>query len=994
MERISFWKDKSYVALDIETTGLDSTVNEIIELGAVLYSDGKEIESLNLLLKTKNKLPNFIKQLTKITDEELSTKGFEPNKGLKKLLDFIKDYPLVCHNAPFDIGFIQDKLLEHRLPTLNNKVYDTLTLSKIYLPFLNNHKLETVATGFQLEETEYHRATADARITGQIFHKLTDFIIEYIPFELNNTILEISNNLEQGATMPDHIERIIGYQRKYALISNKANDYLKLFASPYAASLGFNKSHNVINSNDYTPYAEFIEDEIEYAETVIAKEVEKEEIEDSFVDECFENEGLFCKHIDEYEYREGQVEMAKGVESAFENKEYLIVEAGTGIGKSLAYLVPALKFAYLNEKRVYVSTNTKNLQEQLFYKDLPVIKNSTHLPFQATMLKGRENYLCLRKWKELSRQYVMLLNPYEIQNYVYLPVWQRYTKTGDISENSSFYRESGSSIRKNYSAIWKRLSSDRHFCFGKNCPDNRNCYYRKVRNAAQASSLIIVNHSLMLTDVINDKFDAEVDNYLIIDEAHNLPDMAPNYLGSSLAYSDFGNLFNQMFHINQRLKLQSGILPTLRADIQKSGLIQEDKKGIFFSDIKGLTELLEDYKLSFFDIFANLGEIVQKQGNYGKLRYKAISNDLGDSLDQMINEMKVLEAKVESLSKFLNRVDRNHLADYDDHQDRLNSVLETAAELTATLTTFKEADFKNHALWANSFTFGDTQNATGILNYAPLDVSDLLNKLLYGAIDTIIFSSATLSLRNNFKYFKQRMGLDVITDKKVQEMIIHSPFNYDLQTRVIATSYLPQPSDKYYLEQSIELLRQSLKLNKGGSLVLFTSYRDLNEVYNSINDDMYQNNILLLAQGKGASRTTTISEFKENGKGVLLGTSSFWEGVDVPGDSLSLLVIFKLPFQVPSEPIVEALHEKLERDGKNSFQFSTLPNAMLKFRQGFGRLIRKQSDKGAVLILDSRLYSKKYGEYFKDIIPTKVIKVESPIEVRNILGEWFTKQGK
>jgi ATP-dependent DNA helicase DinG len=497
----------------------------------------------------------------------------------------------------------------------------------------------------------------------------------------------------------------------------------------------------------------------------------------------------------------------------------------------------------------------------------------------------------------------------------------------------------------------------------------------------------------MLTDLINERFDNEKDNYLIIDEAHNLPELAPSYLGVSVSYSDFSNLFNQLFFINQKQKLQSGILPTLRADVQKSSDLLDNKQKIVFSDLDVLEGIIDEYKVSFSEIFTAIGENVVEKGSYGKLRIKALTPELINGIKVLSEGTLTLQTKIQSLHDYIESISSNQLVNRDDHLERLIGSIDKLSELSLALKYFDNVDSGNNVVWTSTFSSVDAQPATGTINLAPLDFSEIMLKTLYEVIDTIVFSSATLSLRGNFKYFNKRMGLDLLKGKNHNELIIPSPFDYDVQTKVIAPSYLPNPTDRFHLPQSIELLLTTLKQNKGGSLVLFTSYKDLNAVYDKLSEDMYQNNILLLAQGKGASRTSTIREFIENGKGVLLGTSSFWEGVDVPGESLSLLIIYKLPFQVPTEPYVEALHEKIEREGKNPFQASTLPNAMLKFRQGFGRLIRKKSDRGIVLILDNRLFTKKYGEYFHDITPTKIIEVKAPIEVKSIVGKWFSPLG-
>jgi ATP-dependent DNA helicase DinG len=306
------------------------------------------------------------------------------------------------------------------------------------------------------------------------------------------------------------------------------------------------------------------------------------------------------------------------------------------------------------------------------------------------------------------------------------------------------------------------------------------------------------------------------------------------------------------------------------------------------------------------------------------------------------------------------------------------------------LDSLIEPDFEKYAFWFSCLDVQLENYPSGIYNYAPIMVNDVLPNILYNRVKSMIFTSATLSLRNSFKFFVSNMGLDklgtntsdveVKTNKVVSEKVVPSPFDYDKQTLVINTSFLPDTSDPFFFPQSKELIKTIVETNKVGSLVLFTSYKDLKAMYDGLEQSCYENDILLLGQGMSGGRTAMLNQFIEDGKAVLLGTSSFWEGVDVQGESLSLLILYKLPFQVPTEPIVEAYTEKLEKEGKRAFMFYSLPNALLKMRQGIGRLIRSKTDKGVILILDNRISTKEYGKYFKEIIPTRIMSATNPIE--------------
>jgi ATP-dependent DNA helicase DinG len=979
----SFWEGKNFVALDIETTGLDPRKAEIIELGGVKYIDGKETETFSRIVKPSAELPVFIKQLTGIKEGDVAS-GIPVKQALTELQDFIGDYPLLCHNAGFDVGFIQHHLAILGLPALINPAYDTVEISRIYLPFIRNHKLETIAAAFDLPAGRYHRALNDAQVTGSIFLAMTSFILRYIPFELNVYLLELKKFLEIESIMEEYLKDVVDYQRLYALI-NHDKDNQQLFNSPIGQALGFTLSHNIIssktegtNSTEDIPFSADTESEI----VPSAKQTEQ----DPILEKVFSEDGILHRSFPGFEYRSGQFEMAKAVDEAFTNKDYLLVEASTGVGKTFAYLVPALTFSAREGKKVFVSTNTKNLQEQIFFKDLPIIKKCLHLNFQAVILKGRDNYLCRRKWTEIKTGYRKLLSPYEVATLLNLVVWEHFTKTGDVSENSSFHRGADTEGKTQFSTVWRKIAADRYFCSGKKCSHFSKCCYMSIRQKADKSNLVITNHSLLLTDLGNDRFSKDEENYLIVDEAHNLPEMAPGFLGISLSFTEFNNLFIQL--INIRKKIQTGILANLRAATQKS-VIPEDKKTILQADIDKIIAVIEDCKHPFTDFFHNIGKKATDEGSFGKLRIKQDYTQFKTALQDLVKMASEIHSRLFSLTQTLMHCNKSQISGYSDHQEKLEGAMAKTKDLIEALTILIEPDLDNNAYWLSSFRVSDPSYPSGVLNYAPVDVSHVMKDVLFKHISSLIFTSATLALRESFKYFNLRMGINLIEDKKIRELIVQSPFDFDKQTMVLAAGFLPLPSDSYFSVQSIELLKAIIDYSRVGSMVLFTSYKDLNTVYDEIGQEMFSKNVLMLAQGREFSRTAMLNEFKDNGKAVLLGTSSFWEGVDVPGESLSLLVIYKLPFQVPSEPIVEAYYEKLKKEQKDPFMHSTLPNAMLRFRQGIGRLIRNKTDKGIVVVLDSRIINKRYGAYFREIVPTETHNTRTPLELYDLINNWY-----
>ena len=931
-----------FVALDIETTGFDFQNDEIIEIGAVKYKEGSASEQFSVFIKPEKEVPLFIKQLTHITDEQLAG-GEKIRDALKSLRNFIGDKILVCHNASFDIGFLNVKLQDCDLPRISNRIFDTLEISKIYLPFVFNHKLGTVAKFFELNLENAHRAIYDAEVTGKILINLLKFIEENIPLKLNYHILEIARYIQPDTDLLFFLEKILEHQKKYAILS-KSSPKIDPFRNNYI-------EHSVENPRELT------------------------------IEEIFGTKGVFAEKFENYELREGQLQMAEAVLRNFESDEFLLAEAGTGVGKSFAYLIPAIIHTNKTQSRVVISTNTKNLQEQLFFKDLPTVKQCLNLPFKATLLKGRRNYICEKKWQESSLDFDKSFTPFEARHFIYLPVWKEFTKTGDISENTSFNLKFAGNT-------WKKLAAERHFCLGRKCAYFSRCSLMNVRQKAENSNLVIINHHLLLADMISDNSVLGEYEHLIIDEAHNLPHIAPAELGLSLGFNDFNNFFSQLFSV--RGKYQSGILPNLKTAAVKS-MIDDSRKKRLISLAEETINFIESGKNIFEEFFLNVGEEVEKKGKYGKLRVKREEDFpfLSKFLAEIIKFLEELSRLAVQIMNELSEIKSSHFFDYAVHTDNIDGVIKRIAEFYDGVTTLYNPDLQQNAYWLENFKTGNEKYPNGILNYAPLNINELMNELLYSKVKSIVFTSATVAIRGKFKYFASRMGLDLLENGKVRELIVPSPFDYQKQARVIVGGFLPDPKDKYFPSQSLKLIKKAIEISQVGTMVLFTSYKDLNYIYDELKEPFYHQEILLLCQGKGISRSALLSEFREHRESVLLGTNSFWEGIDVPGESLSLLILNKLPFMVPSEPIVEAYLEKLQAEGKDSFLHYMLPTALLRYRQGFGRLIRNKNDKGIVLVLDRRIATKFYGKYFIETVPAKTVIHETPIEIYDYLGKWF-----
>jgi len=765
--------------------------------------------------------------------------------------------------------------------------------------------------------------------------------LKNIPLRVNHRIFEVSSLQLKKVGLTNFLQKIIDHQKETALLSKQ-------------------KSVIDFHNRNYIEH-------------------KPKKVDELSIDTIFGEEGIFSKHFDKYELREGQINMAQAVLDNFEKMEFLLVEAGTGVGKSLAYLIPSIKYTQRENKKVVISTNTKNLQEQLFYKDLPIAKECVNIPFKATLLKGRGNYICEKRWLETAFDLDKMISSDEVSSYLNLIVWKEFTKTGDISENSSF------NVNRDR-RVWKKVSSDSFLCRKKRCPHYKSCFLMDIRYKAEESNLVIINHHLLLANMQSDNAVlGEFDN-LIIDEAHNLPHLAPAELGISLSYPDFNNFFNQLHSVHN--KFQSGILVRLRTDAVKSDFPSKQE---LLLKIEETEKLIDDNKDIFADFFLKVGEVVNTKGSYGKLRITNMEDHsfLTTDLEKIIIFWQEFSRSFLRITNIFSDVNKQRFIEYDKHKEALDSIVNMISEYHNMLATMHNPELKDFAFWMESFQTNDKKYPAGVLVYCPLNIDQIFHEKLYSNIESVVFTSATIAIRNNFKYFANRMGLNLLEEGFVRELVVQSPFDYQKQTMVLVAGFLPDPKDRFFSSQSIDIIRNAVEITQAGTMVLYTSYKNLNEAYDSLSEEMYSKDILLLTQGKGLGRSAMLKEFQTNKNSVLFGTNSFWEGVDVPGESLQLLVLYKLPFMVPSEPIVEAYLEKLEAEGKNSFMHYMLPNALLKYRQGFGRLIRHKTDRGVVLVLDNRILTKRYGQYFKETVPARTFIAQTEIEIYDHLSKWF-----
>ncbi len=964
-----------FVALDIETTGLDYQRDEIIEVGAIRYLNGEPEDTLSILINPGRAIPYQISRLTGINDEMLvnSPSFLEASASI---LDFINESPLIVHNINFDIPFLEYHLRHFRenyteriqeYEILVQEKYDTLFLSKIFFPFQPSYSLKNLAEYFSIQEKTFHRALPDAKTTAQIFLNILKISLQ-IDFRDAKKILEILEPTDSTIKTYFHHLYSLLVKGKYH-IPKKLDTKSLIYATNY---------YNVIGEED----------------TPTDGHLEIEQIDEKEISNFFDEGGTLEKSLGIFELRKAQIQMAQEVARTFNSSQFLVVEAGTGTGKSLAYLLPALKWAIKNYGpfgRVIISTNTKNLQEQLFFKDIPILHSILKERFKAVLLKGKANYLCLDKWYTILNDLKYRLNSYERIKIIPLYFWVKQTETGDISENNGF------SVDRNM-GIWTKFIAEDNYCPGKSCKFYRQCFLWRARNNARSAHIVVTNHSLLFSDIAAEN--AILSDYvnLVFDEAHNIEKVATEYLGIQISIWRFKEIYQKLY---QKEKFETGVLIQLKKRLQLSD-IDITKKDLFFGHLDALIPLVQTAWVATQGFFKELIKLLKEfipseseQEITARYRYKKendIANRMSSYYDELFQYLQKINSSLHEILALFKEIPAESLKYQKQISQELLAQFTQIELIQNNLQFLMEAEWDNWVYWFELPTKYKSDDCR--LYAAPLNISEILSEKLYKSLNTAIFTSATLTVGRSFEYFLNRVGLINFETERLQTLLLDSPFNYDEQVLLAVPSYLPDPRSVEFRDSVKEILTQLATEHPRGTLTLFTSYAMLNEMYTSLRLTYESENVSLLAQGISGNRHMLINEFKRNPRSVLFGTDSFWEGIDVPGEALEILLITKLPFDVPTEPIIEAKAEMVEREGGNPFMDFTLPEAVIRFRQGFGRLVRSKSDFGAVIILDNRVIKKMYGRLFLDSLPVKALIFNALDEFWEKLFNWFNTAGK
>ena len=644
--------------------------------------------------------------------------------------------------------------------------------------------------------------------------------------------------------------------------------------------------------------------------------------------EIFGPDGLIAKAHPEYEHRPGQIEMAEAVLRAFEQKHHLIVEAGTGTGKTLAYLVPAIAAACGSGARVVISTGTKNLQEQLMDKDIPFLQDVLPAKFRAAVMKGRNNYACLHRIKRAESTPV-LDGLDQIDQFDEVFRWVTKTETGDRAELST--------LPENL-PFWRHIDARSDTCLGQKCPDYDPCFITRMRQRALDADVIVVNHHLFFADLAlrNGAYGAVLPDYaaVILDEAHQIEDVASEYFGAQISNYQIDDVLRDVSY----LKIEDGEV--------------ERELGRVSARIQRFADL---FWISFHEGRGLEGRFALAPGRNPTVREGAegaqIANLRSPSED---DDAQVNNLRHEALDKALHRLETT-LDILKDPPPDAENILRRTRQLRFDLNFIVKAEDKRFVYWLE-------RRSRGVfLRASPIDVSGLLQDKLFEKVPTVILTSATLSSAGNFRFIRERLGLD-----KSEEMIAESIFDFENQAVLYLPPQMPDPRSPQWGAAAAAEVIKIVSATEGRAFVLSTSFAGMNELYERVASEIEYPCFLQGSASKGA----LLRKFRETPNAVLFATSSFWQGVDVRGEQLSCVIIDKLPFAVPSDPIIAARQRYIEEQGGSSFYEYSVPQAIISLKQGLGRLIRSTTDRGVLAVLDPRLRTKMYGQTFLQSLPS------------------------
>ncbi len=851
----------------------------------------------------------------------------------------------VAHNAGFDLGFLNRNGID-----VGNRFCDTMELAYLVRPAARGYSLPQLARQLSVDTGRSHRALDDARSARDVFLALLPELAELDP-----SLLAEFRRLSRDS----------GWNIASLLDAAEDSTDLQL-TSPTTTAIG------VVDSRELRSRL--------LRQTPIEPEEDERLVDPVMVAEALSSGSPFSGSIPNFEERDEQIDMSAAIADTINQGGRLLVEAGTGVGKSLAYLLPAAIYATMNGKRVVVSTNTINLQEQLVNKDLPMVRRALAAlspeladQFRYSSLKGRANYLCFKRWERERRS--QNLDEARARMIAKTTQWVATTTTGDRAELNL-----GPS---SFQSAWNSMSAQRAF----ECPARAGgpCFLQAARSDAEASHVVVVNHSLLISDLVSGGSAIPEYEVLIVDEAHHLEDVATDQLTYTFGQGDIDEIFSD-------LTTERSLLVQAHEAIIDGGMAEVDR-GAVEESLERAEAAAPQLREEMRSLLRLVGSVVAPSQSDSQSQYDSQVRILAshrnapewESVLQVWNNVAILISEMSSsLSNIVEAVRRGATDDGGRNDALVSDLVQVQIELARFSENAKAmvADPSDDGIyWVNH----RRQTSDVTLNSAPLQVGPGLQEQLYDQKRTIVMTSATMSTDGTLDHAAERLGFD-----GARHIVLGSPFNYSEVSLLYTPPRLPHPNSPQFQQAVETAVLEAASAAEGSTMALFTSHGALRSTARAIRPGLESQNIQVLSQGLDGPPQLLAEWFLEEPRSVLMGTSSFWQGVDFAGDSLTVLVIARLPFTVPSDPVFQA---RSEQYGDEAFTKYAVPQAILKFRQGFGRLIRSSTDRGVAIVLDSRLTNSRYGRRFINSLPRMTVTDGKGHGTAAVVKRWLEHTG-
>ncbi len=899
--------------MDTETTGLDTRRDRLLEVAAVRFVGGEPVDRFQSLVRYRSRLPLRVEKLTGLRAADLS--GAPPEEEvLARLMAFLGHTPLVGHNVAFDQEVLGTALKRHKLPPLKNPAHDTLLLSSLFLPTLPSHKLALVARALGLVTGTLHRAEEDALLAGRIFVDLHRSI-PHLPPTLRALFSALLSGHGSGGlfAQPDSVFAAVPLVDLLSTLTSQR---------PWPAVPPPEEIHGPLPS----------------------------------LEDIWQPGGLLARQIEGFEAREEQVTLARAVEETLDTGGALVAEAGTGVGKSWAYLFGALKHALEKGERVFISTHTRQLQDQLWHKDLPTVERVLNQPVTVGVVKGKGNYLCLDKMAQALEK----ARPENALALALLCAWVAQSEDGDLESFLPWAQLNVPGVAD----LLASVSLDEHHPCRRFCANRPQCFLSQRDDRLARCQVVILNHALLMTLLGPDGGEGLFENaVLIVDEAHHLEDMATQQFSHVLSQEGLG-------------QLRRTLDPTTAGSLmgRLAGVVSGDDLTLLHAGLAAahtqLQQAINTLQTAVWAVGLEPGNLFQT--------VKKLWWDIPVKQRQPIEDaLDHLHAALNTLHTTLGRWRAGVLPQEEDPEPRLKTALTQTALVMSqaeSLMSFARDWMEQTGEEADVAWLECVQTQQGNhwrLWRTPLSVQESLPRQL-APFKSLVFTSATLAVGQRFEYFLDRTGLSRICDHPVRTLLLKSPFDYANHLRL----YVPQAligrgkgSPHELEEQTAQVVQQIVGELGGGVMVLFNSIRELKNVAKKVRPQLEKDRKLLLVQFVDGTRQALSQEFRDDPDAVLFGTRSFFEGLDFKGDTLRVLALTKLPFPFLKEPIIEARMKAMKTLGQDPNRSYYQPMAIFLLRQAVGRVIRSHTDRGVVFLLDERLLTQSYGPLFLDNLP-------------------------